>query len=80
MNTWQPFVKLVRGMYCVSYLRFFCLLWLLARALPPLYSLSFSYYSKCSPLLTFWFLFRCNPNMTLTHLTRTIRTISGNRV
>ena len=38
-NTWQPFVKLVRGMYCVSYLRFFCLLWLLARALPPLYSL-----------------------------------------
>ena len=34
MNNWNPFVKLVRGFFCVSYVRFFGLHWITCQSIP----------------------------------------------
>ena len=81
MNNWQPFSKLVRGMSCMSYLCFFCLHWITCQSIPTFtqawsYLLLKIFHTTCF-LLSVYLYDWSNPNMSLTHLTRTIRTISG---
>lgn len=79
VNTWQPLVKFVRCISCVSYLSFFFYTGLLARASPKLHRLNLTYRSKSFPLLGFCLLFICmtdQPKYFPYHLTRTSRTIS----
>ena len=81
MNNWQPFSKLVRGMSCVSYLCFFCLHTINCQSIPT-FTQAWSYlvlkifHTTCIWLSVYLYDWS-NPNMSLTHLTRTIRTISG---